>query len=270
MQLYSYLASVQVDLVPCLFWTIPIWHWYQERCWVWCWLLPSLLQENVKEGDKKCTIEDKMPPAGTCHVLSCLLLGKSSWCDTRIEPPCVTERTNEWVWNLVFVISVCSNLSHTRSDKFVQNQRYGLLISASRFWQWLISIRISGTDAVPSSIFMYFRDWRLNHQTVATLQTNSPMWFSPFLDHEKPCVVHMENPIESPWNPHEVTMFVSKPRAARAARRISEANTLPRRTIVWATRRTRADLNEWSLKRFNAFDQKGTGKHRSIFLPMVI
>ena len=170
---YSYLASVQVDLVPCLFWTIPIWHWYQERCWVWCWLLPSLLQENVKEGDKKCTIEDKMPPAGTCHILSCLLLGKSSWCDTRIEPPCVTERTNEWVWILVFVISVCSNLSHTRSDKFVQNQRYGLLISASRFWRRLISIRISGTDAVPSSIFMYFRDWRLNHQTVATLQTNS-------------------------------------------------------------------------------------------------
>ena len=209
MQLYSYLASVQVDLVPCLFWTIPIWHWYQERCWVWCWLLPSLLQENVKEGDKKCTIEDKMPPAGTCHVLSCLLLGKSSWCDTRIEPPCVTERTNEWVWILVFVISVCSNLSHTRSDKFVQNQRYGLLISASRFWQWLISIRISGTDAVPSSIFMYFRDWRLNHQTVATLQTNSPMWFSPFLDHEKPCVVHMENPIESHRihiDSHSITM----------------------------------------------------------------
>lgn len=28
-------------------------------------------QEDVKEGDKNCTIEEKMPPAGKCRPLSC-------------------------------------------------------------------------------------------------------------------------------------------------------------------------------------------------------
>ncbi len=29
------------------------------------------LQEDVKEGEKTCTIEEKMPPAGKCRPLSC-------------------------------------------------------------------------------------------------------------------------------------------------------------------------------------------------------
>eukprot|EP00435_Cladocopium_sp_Y103_P035906 s54_g9.t1 len=65
-------------------------------CPVFCKHTHGNIKENVKEGDKKCTIEDKMPPAGTCNSFTtkddCLSHSQDrSSRSRRVMPPSFSE-----------------------------------------------------------------------------------------------------------------------------------------------------------------------------------